>query len=148
MPKTAISKARLLGRNVLMKLPGLGEFLGTSKEKFQPLVRVQWNINLEPPQTHADLFNRGRLLLCRLASARYCSFVQQFQRSAFLSSLSVFARQNDGIFKAANFRRSPVPYPKTFESSKHRRNLKYILCTHLRRINVSARWLEHRGRCH
>lgn len=31
-----------------------------SEEELQPLVRVQSNINLEPSQTHADVFNRGR----------------------------------------------------------------------------------------
>lgn len=60
MPKTVISKARLLGRNILMKSSGRGKKLAKSERNFQPLAQVQWNINLESLQTHADVFNRGR----------------------------------------------------------------------------------------
>lgn len=60
MPKTVISKARLLGRNILMKPSGRSKKLAKSERNFQPLAQVQWNINLESLQTHADVFNRGR----------------------------------------------------------------------------------------
>lgn len=43
-----------------MKPSGRSKKLAKSERNFQPLAQVQWNINLESLQTHADVFNRGR----------------------------------------------------------------------------------------
>lgn len=62
MPKTVISKARLLGRNILMKPSGRSKKLAKSERNFQPLAQVQWNINLESLQTQTFLIAAGIIM--------------------------------------------------------------------------------------